>query len=130
MIALWHKADKFDPATSGAVAWIYTIACNLRIDAVRRGRSAERLLQDVEAEYRSEPVENTETAFSRSQEAGRLRLPCNACRRSNPKSSGCRFWRRDRIPRGRSRSKPCRVFPKTGPACCRCIGQIRMKRRA
>lgn len=72
MIALWRKADRFDPATSGAVAWIFTIARNLRIDALRRGRRAERMLQEVEAEYRPEPVESTETAFSRSQEAGHV----------------------------------------------------------
>ena len=74
MVALWRKADRFDPATSGAVAWIYTIARNLRIDAVRRGRRTERMLQDVEAEYRPEPVESTETAFGRSQEAERVEL--------------------------------------------------------
>lgn len=74
MIALWRKADRFDPATSGAVAWIYTIARNLRIDAVRRGRRAERMLQDIEAEYRPEPAESTESAFSRSQEAGHIEL--------------------------------------------------------
>ncbi len=74
LIALWRKADSFDPATSGAAAWIYTIARNLRIDAVRRGRRAERLLQDIEAEYRPESVESTETAFRRSQEAGHIEL--------------------------------------------------------
>jgi DNA-directed RNA polymerase specialized sigma24 family protein len=39
MIALWRKADKFDPATTGAAAWIFTIARNLRIDAVRSGHA-------------------------------------------------------------------------------------------
>ena len=74
MITLWRKADRFDPATAGAVAWIFTIARNLRIDAVRRGRRAERMLQDVEAEYRPEPVESIETAFSRSQETSHVEL--------------------------------------------------------
>jgi RNA polymerase sigma factor (sigma-70 family) len=74
MIALWRKADRFDPTTSGAVAWIFTIARNLRIDAVRRGRRAERMLQDIEAEYQPEPAESTESAFSRSQEAGHVEL--------------------------------------------------------
>ncbi|MGE0285190.1 MAG: sigma-70 family RNA polymerase sigma factor [Bradyrhizobium sp.] len=74
MIALWRKADRFDPATSGAVAWIYTIARNLRIDAVRRGRRAKRMLQDIEAEYRPEPVESTETTHGRSQEAAHVEV--------------------------------------------------------
>lgn len=72
MIALWRKADRFDPATSGAVAWIYTIARNLRIDAVRRGRRAERMLQDVEPEYRPESAESTETTHGRSQEVAHV----------------------------------------------------------
>ena len=74
MIALWRKAGKFDPATSGASAWIFTIARNLRIDAVRRGRRAERVLQDVEAEYQFELVESTESAFSRNEEASHVEL--------------------------------------------------------
>ena len=72
MVALWRKADRFDPTTSGAVAWIFTIARNLRIDAVRSGRRAERMLQDIEAEYQPEPVESTETAHGRSQEAAHV----------------------------------------------------------
>jgi len=72
MIVLWRKADTFDPATSGAVAWIFTIARNLRIDAVRKGRRTERVLQNIEAEYRPEPIEGTDVAFSRNQEAGHV----------------------------------------------------------
>lgn len=74
MIAVWQKAGQFDPATSGASAWIYTIARNLRIDAVRKGRRVQRLLQDVEAEYRPEAGESTEAAFGRSEEAGQVEL--------------------------------------------------------
>jgi len=74
MIALWRKADRFDPATTGAAAWIFTIARNLRIDAVRRGRRTEWMLQEVEAEYWPQSVESTETALSRSQEASYVEL--------------------------------------------------------
>jgi RNA polymerase sigma-70 factor (ECF subfamily) len=38
LLAVWRKASQFDPATTGASAWIFTIARNLRIDAVRRER--------------------------------------------------------------------------------------------
>ncbi len=72
MIALWRKADRFDPATSGAAAWIFTIARNLSIDASRRGRRAERLLQEIEAEYQPELAESAEAAFGRDQEAARI----------------------------------------------------------
>jgi RNA polymerase sigma-70 factor (ECF subfamily) len=36
MLTVWKKAALFDPASSGAAAWIFTIARNLRIDAHRR----------------------------------------------------------------------------------------------
>jgi RNA polymerase sigma-70 factor (ECF subfamily) len=72
LIALWNKAGTFDPATSGAVAWIFTIARNLRIDAARRGRRTERMLHAIEAEYRPEPVDGADMAFGRSQEAGHV----------------------------------------------------------
>ena len=38
MLAVWRKAALYDPARAGASTWIYTIARNLRIDAIRRER--------------------------------------------------------------------------------------------
>ncbi|MGC8468494.1 MAG: sigma-70 family RNA polymerase sigma factor [Acetobacteraceae bacterium] len=38
MLALWHKAALFDPARAGVNTWVFTIARNLRIDALRRDR--------------------------------------------------------------------------------------------
>ncbi|MFD1329053.1 sigma-70 family RNA polymerase sigma factor [Mycoplana ramosa] len=38
MIAVWNKADRFDPSKGAASTWIFTIARNLRIDAFRRER--------------------------------------------------------------------------------------------
>lgn len=35
-LAIWSKATLFDPASTGAAAWIFTIARNLRIDGLRR----------------------------------------------------------------------------------------------
>lgn len=43
MLTVWRRAEQFDPATNGAAAWIFTIARNLRVDAVRRDRLAPRL---------------------------------------------------------------------------------------
>jgi len=40
MIAVWRKADTFDPARAGVSTWIFTIARNKRIDQMRRERSA------------------------------------------------------------------------------------------
>lgn len=36
LLAVWSKATLFDPASTGAAAWIFTIARNLRIDGLRR----------------------------------------------------------------------------------------------
>jgi RNA polymerase sigma-70 factor (ECF subfamily) len=38
MLTVWRKAVLFDPARAGASTWIFTIARNLRIDAIRKER--------------------------------------------------------------------------------------------
>jgi len=43
LLTVWRKAEQFDPASGGAAAWIFTIARNLRIDALRRERPTETL---------------------------------------------------------------------------------------
>jgi RNA polymerase sigma factor (sigma-70 family) len=41
MLMVWRRADSFDPARSAASTWIFTIARNTRIDAIRRDRRPE-----------------------------------------------------------------------------------------
>lgn len=41
MLAVWRKAEMFDPAKASAGTWIFTIARNLRIDAIRKARRPE-----------------------------------------------------------------------------------------
>lgn len=41
MLTIWRKAELFDPAKASASTWIFTIARNLRIDAIRRERRPE-----------------------------------------------------------------------------------------
>jgi len=41
MIAVWNKADRFDPSKGAVSTWIFTIARNLRIDAFRREKRAD-----------------------------------------------------------------------------------------
>ena len=40
MIVLWHKAGLFDPAKSSLSTWLFRVARNRRIDALRRDKSA------------------------------------------------------------------------------------------
>jgi RNA polymerase sigma-70 factor (ECF subfamily) len=40
LLTVWRKAGQFDPARANADAWIFGIARNLRIDALRRSRLA------------------------------------------------------------------------------------------
>ncbi|WP_050527601.1 sigma-70 family RNA polymerase sigma factor [Pseudorhodobacter aquimaris] len=41
MATLWQKAHLFDPARASAATWIFTIARNRRIDALRKSRRPE-----------------------------------------------------------------------------------------
>lgn len=41
MLAVWRKARLFDPTKADAAAWIFAIARNMRIDALRRERRPE-----------------------------------------------------------------------------------------
>lgn len=41
MVALWKKAHLFDPSRASAATWIFTIARNRRIDAIRKQRRPE-----------------------------------------------------------------------------------------
>lgn len=41
MLTLWRKAELFDPEKASASTWIFTIARNLRIDAIRKERRPE-----------------------------------------------------------------------------------------
>jgi RNA polymerase sigma-70 factor, ECF subfamily len=40
LLTVWRKAAYFDPAKASVAAWVFTIARNLRIDTIRRERSA------------------------------------------------------------------------------------------
>jgi RNA polymerase sigma-70 factor (ECF subfamily) len=41
MATIWHKADLFDPARASLATWVFTIARNRRIDALRKARRPE-----------------------------------------------------------------------------------------
>ena len=65
LIAVWRKADSYDPARATVSAWIFTIARNLRIDRFRRDRRGQlhhvyELVQPVEILPPDVPLEAAE----------------------------------------------------------------------
>jgi RNA polymerase sigma-70 factor (ECF subfamily) len=72
LLAVWRKAAQFDPVSAGASAWIFTIARNLRIDAVRRAARTGAVDHDAELDYLADPVEPADDAMARNDEADRI----------------------------------------------------------
>ena len=65
LIAVWHKADRYDPGRATVSAWIFTIARNLRIDRFRRDRRSKlfqvyELMQPAESPSPDAPLEAVE----------------------------------------------------------------------
>jgi len=50
MVAVWRKAELFDPSRASAATWIFRIARNLRLDAARRDRHADAYQPDLSEE--------------------------------------------------------------------------------
>jgi RNA polymerase sigma factor (sigma-70 family) len=73
LIAVWRKASQFDPASAGAAAWIFTIARNLRIDAVRRGARAGRFGDTAELADAPDPADPADMLVSRDEDAARVK---------------------------------------------------------
>jgi len=71
MLAIWRKAAMFDPAKASAATWIFTIARNLRIDALRRERRPEFDPNDPAFVPEAEPA--ADTGMVRADEDARLR---------------------------------------------------------
>lgn len=86
LLSVWRKASYYDPSRAGASTWIFTIARNLRIDALRREKRPDLLQEDplppaeiptadalVEADQRDSRIRIALTSLSPEQaEAVRL----------------------------------------------------------
>jgi RNA polymerase sigma factor (sigma-70 family) len=72
MIAVWRKAKQFDERTTGASAWIFTIARNIRIDAARRTGRDRRLAQSVSYQALDEAVASAEQIVARTEDKVRV----------------------------------------------------------
>lgn len=79
LAVVWRKADQFDPQRGQASTWIFTIARNLRIDALRRGPRPD--FDEADPTLSPEPIEPADIGYQRTQEAEEVR---NAMNRLNP----------------------------------------------
>jgi RNA polymerase sigma-70 factor (ECF subfamily) len=61
MLAVWNKANYFDPARASASTWIFTIARNLRTDLRRRERDPKVLAEALEHDPEPMPSDNVLT---------------------------------------------------------------------
>ena len=68
LLAVWRKAAQFDPARASASTWIFTIARNLRIDALRRERPPPAPEDDAD------PSPLADVVLSGAEQDGRVRL--------------------------------------------------------
>jgi RNA polymerase sigma-70 factor, ECF subfamily len=74
MLTIWRKASLFDPATTGAAAWIFTIARNLRIDAHRRDQRGDlTAASDVDLEFQIDESTPPDLRMEAAQSEARVR---------------------------------------------------------
>ena len=74
MLAVWRKAALFDPLSTGAAGWIFTIARNLRIDYHRReSRGGMVEASDVEIEFQIDDSPQPDSILATSQSEDRVR---------------------------------------------------------
>jgi RNA polymerase sigma-70 factor (ECF subfamily) len=71
MLMVWRRADSFDPAQSAVVTWIFTIARNKRIDAIRRDRHPE--FDPSDPAFVPDPAPAADRSIETAQESARLR---------------------------------------------------------
>lgn len=76
LLAVWRKAALFDPESAGASAWIFTIARNLRIDAIRREKrsGARDAGDDVDQRIDDAPAPDALLVSSQSEQRVRAAL--------------------------------------------------------
>jgi len=67
MLSVWRKAAMFDASKASAGTWIFTIARNLRIDALRRTRRPEIDLNDPALVPEPEPEPDKQLEASQMQ---------------------------------------------------------------
>jgi RNA polymerase sigma-70 factor (ECF subfamily) len=72
LISVWRRAESFDPSKASAATWIYTIARNKRIDALRRTARSQVEAHEAEELLPPEP-ESADLGVIRDQAQARIR---------------------------------------------------------
>jgi RNA polymerase sigma-70 factor (ECF subfamily) len=73
MLSVWRKATLFDAASAGAATWIFTIARNSRIDAIRRERRGGAIrVWEVDAEFEIDPAPAADAQLAAGQSEARV----------------------------------------------------------
>ena len=70
LLAVWRKAELYDPARASAAAWIFAIARNMRIDVLRRTRLA---LQEADPSDEAAPAPLADAVIAADERAQRVR---------------------------------------------------------
>ncbi len=74
MLAVWRKAPLFESSGAGASAWIFTIARNLRIDALRRDwRGSAHETSDIDAEFQVDEAPQPDVLLATAQAETRVK---------------------------------------------------------
>lgn len=68
MVTLWQKAHLYDPARASVATWVFTIARNRRIDALRKARRPE----PEELSWGPEPEPDQSDAYEAQEDTRRL----------------------------------------------------------
>ena len=71
MLLVWRRAETYDPAQASAGTWVFTIARNKRIDALRREQRPE--IDPDDPTLVPGPAESADDGLAARETAGRLR---------------------------------------------------------